>query len=214
MTWIFLLLLSVPAMADTPAPFYPRVTTQNTDMGGINQDFLNITNRNRDNLVPIVGDQACSPGQALLGATEKGGYIFGGTCSTVQTSSMTNVSRSSSTSSFSTGSTSYLVLSGSSSTVIVVNATSKIKISWILNEYNTTADAHDFVDVRLDGASTGAGCYQRESGGSHQRTCSGVVLTGAVGAGTHTASLFIKTDAGTFTLDPMFNVQVIAEEVP
>lgn len=83
MKWLLLLLLAPRAFADAPAPFYNRATTANQDLGGLDGNFRDVTGRNRDALVPIVGDQSCTAGQALLGATEKGGYIYGGTCVTV-----------------------------------------------------------------------------------------------------------------------------------
>lgn len=84
-----LMALASVANADTPAPFYPRQFNTNQSLGAINQNLSDMTGRNTDKLVPIVGDQACAPGQSLTGATEKGGYIFGGTC-TAATSSSSN----------------------------------------------------------------------------------------------------------------------------
>lgn len=84
------------AYSDTPAPYFNRSFDANQAYGGLNENLLDITGRNRDSLVPIVGDQACSPTQTLLGATEKGGYIFGGTCAEVQTSTIGVISTDSS----------------------------------------------------------------------------------------------------------------------
>lgn len=78
------IILAIPAFADNPVPYYTRTTDKNQSMGAINKNLLDITGRNRDKLSPIVGDQTCLPGQALLGATEKKGYIFGGTCGGAQ----------------------------------------------------------------------------------------------------------------------------------
>lgn len=80
MKWALFFLLAVPSRADNPVPYYPRSFDKNQAMGAINQNLKDITGRNRDKLAPIVGDQACGTGQPLLGATEKKGYIFGGSC--------------------------------------------------------------------------------------------------------------------------------------
>lgn len=82
-----LLAFSGLSYADNNVPYYPRDTDKNQALGGINQNFNDITGRNRDNLVPIVKDNACAPGEALTGATQKNGYIFGGTCTSVTQSS-------------------------------------------------------------------------------------------------------------------------------
>lgn len=89
MKWSILLFAAIPCWADNPVPYYPRSFDQNQSMGAINQNLQDITGRNANRLVPIVGDQACSAGQALTGATEKQGYIFGGSCSGVTFSSST-----------------------------------------------------------------------------------------------------------------------------
>jgi hypothetical protein len=86
---ILAMLLAQAAHADTPAPYYPRQFNTGQSMGAINENLLDVTGRNKDNLVPIVGDQACAPGQALTGATQKGGYIFGGSCTTIDGSTNT-----------------------------------------------------------------------------------------------------------------------------
>lgn len=106
MKWL-LLFLAVPSWSDTPVPFFPRTFDNNQSMGAINQNLGDITGRNRDTLVPVVGDQACAPGQALTGATEKGGYIFGGSCTSLSTGNITTTGSNSFTSSntFTSGST-------------------------------------------------------------------------------------------------------------
>lgn len=68
------------AHADANVPYLPRDFKVNQDAGGVNQNFQDITGRNKDNLVPVVKDNACATGQALTGATQKNGYIFGGSC--------------------------------------------------------------------------------------------------------------------------------------
>lgn len=81
-TIAFFLLVTVGGivLADTPVPYYPRSFDKNQSMGAINQNLQDITGRNRDRLVGVVGNATCGSTQALLGATEKNGYIFGGSC--------------------------------------------------------------------------------------------------------------------------------------
>lgn len=93
--FLLTLVFSMSAQADAPVPYYPRSFDSNQSLGGINENLLDITGRNRDNLVPIVGDNSCPPGQALTGATQKNGYIFGGTCQGIVASSTSPINYSS-----------------------------------------------------------------------------------------------------------------------
>lgn len=63
-----------------PVPYYSRSQQANQDLGAGNVNLRNITDRQRDKLVTKVGDAVCVDGQSLVGATERKGYIFGGSC--------------------------------------------------------------------------------------------------------------------------------------
>lgn len=92
MNWLFLVFFAIPAMADTPVPYYPRQFQTNQSLGGINQNLSDITGRNKDNLVPVVSDIDCSQnGGALVGSTQKSGFIFGGSCRAVAVLSTSNI---------------------------------------------------------------------------------------------------------------------------
>ncbi len=75
---ISFLLVSSPCLADPP--FYTRATKANQDLGGLNQNFLDQTTKQRDRLTTTRTPPSCSSGTALSGAFYKNGYTFGGTC--------------------------------------------------------------------------------------------------------------------------------------
>ena len=77
---IFVLAIGAVYVAAQPVPYYSRNQTANQDAGAGNANLRDITGRQRDRLVTKIGDASCSPTQPLLGATEKKGYIFGGSC--------------------------------------------------------------------------------------------------------------------------------------
>lgn len=77
---LYLLLIYAAYVAAQPVPYYSRSQTANQDAGAGNANLRDITSRQRDRLVTKVGDAVCVDGQALVGATEKKGYIFGGSC--------------------------------------------------------------------------------------------------------------------------------------
>lgn len=83
---VLLVALLAGGAAAQPSPFYPRDGASNQAWGAVNQNFQDITGANRDKLVPVVNDVDCSvSGGALTGATQKGGYIYGGSCSPIVT---------------------------------------------------------------------------------------------------------------------------------
>jgi hypothetical protein len=86
---ILALLASVAyGKGQSPVPFVLRGVGSNQDLGGLNNNLSDITGANRDKLVPIVSDVDCSQsGGALVGATEKGGFIFGGSCQVITNTS-------------------------------------------------------------------------------------------------------------------------------
>jgi hypothetical protein len=75
------------ASSSTPPPYQLRSTSSNQSMGAMGANLNDITQRGRDALVGVVGDVDCSQnGGALTGATEKGGFIFGGSCTPISSS--------------------------------------------------------------------------------------------------------------------------------
>ena len=89
MRLVALMLLAVSAIAQD-APFYPRSTQANQDMGGINKNFSDLTSRSQCKLNQGVTPDSCAAGQALTGACFNSGYTAGGSCVPIGNTSSTN----------------------------------------------------------------------------------------------------------------------------
>lgn len=84
-------LLSVPARAQAPSLQWIQSVGNSQSTQAFNSNFIALQNANRDNLVKTVSDVDCSAagggnGGALTGATEKGGFIYGGACTAILSS--------------------------------------------------------------------------------------------------------------------------------
>ena len=94
MRWaLFLVLFAASAaQAAAPVPYFNRSYGTSQDTGSFNTNFLEITNGRRNALVNTLSNLTCGPTQAIVGASEKQGYIFGGTCASVASVSGSTVS--------------------------------------------------------------------------------------------------------------------------
>src|SRR5258708_23927614 len=80
MIFLRILLLATSLYADN-VPFYPRDGKNNTDYGGLNQDFQELSSRSQDKLTNSLTPISCPSGSTLTGAFfNKTGGTFGGTC--------------------------------------------------------------------------------------------------------------------------------------
>ena len=80
---IIMALLAIPSQAQD-TPFYPRDTKNNTDLGGINQNYSDLSIRGKDKATNSVTPQFCPSGQTLTGAYyNRSGATVGGTCTSV-----------------------------------------------------------------------------------------------------------------------------------
>lgn len=84
--WVLPLVLLAAANAHADPPFYPRGTATNQAIGGLNQNFLDQTTRQRDRLTTTLTPEKCASGETLTAAHYNNGYTYGGTCTAVSTS--------------------------------------------------------------------------------------------------------------------------------
>ncbi len=200
MTALLAFFFAVSARADTPVPYLPRQFNTDQSMGAINENLRDITGRNRDNLVPVVADNACPAGYALTGATQKQGYIFGGTCSSVSQSvnfssapvSAPSVTRLNMTAGSGCDSTLPLTTGGALPVVIEINAT------MVGQNGGISAVGVQMDGAYFDGQSDSIGIVASVSaGGSYPANLSTPHTLGSIpSAGVHTFCLSFFVPAG------------------
>ena len=70
--------------------FYPRSTSANQDLGGINQNFQSMSAKSRNKLTDVITPASCLSNQVLANAYFQNGTIAGGNCESVVGTAISN----------------------------------------------------------------------------------------------------------------------------